>query len=211
MPPTVKAVTTCGGISCGGLVLAKIQAPCVVCIRPAQWTSCCTEETWAKVTLTISLPGNDKTAKEYIVHALAKSEADDRNFIVQKNNGTRFTAWFVTPYYQWVDLMEAEFEEIGDGRVKATFTSGSTSMVPSSCIGAPLFGCLIGLVCPCILVKDGDGKNLQHIMAIKDLFEDDGMKVEHEVHVWGSADKSDPRYAPTKMTMEGRVESNGMV
>ena len=36
-------------------------------------------------------------------------------------------------------------------------------------------------------------------------------KVEHEVHVWGSADKSDPRYAPTKMAMEGRVESNGMV
>lgn len=142
---------------------------------------------------------------EAVIAALGFLEADGRNFMIRRNDGRYFVAYFVTPYYQWIDLVRASFERVderGQSFMQATFTSQSTAAFPSSCIGAPCMSCCFGSACPCIFIEDGDGKNLQHLMQIVDVLGEQGLSVAHEVQIWGSADQADPRYAPRQNSME---------
>lgn len=186
----------------------RLQAPCTATLRPAQWTSSCTTRTWSKVIMQLSFKSGGKMeapTAQTVIKALAFLEADGRNFMIRRNDGRTFVAYFVTPYYQWIDLVRASFERVDEGGesfLQATFTSQSTAAFPSSCIGAPCMSCCFGCACPCIFIEDGDGKNLQHLMQIVDVLGEQGLTIAHEIQVWGAADQATSKYAPTKESIE---------
>ena len=208
MAPTVKKSCTCGPLSCGGGRLAELQAPCTVCLRPAMWTNSCSERGWAKVVFTISFADGTETKapnRQTIIKALSMAEAENRNFTVKRNDGNEFRAFFFTPYYQWIDLVQGSISEGDAGKsLLLTLTSASTAACPSSCACAPCGSCAFGLFCPCVIIEDG-GKNLEHLMALKDILVSEGMNVQQNIDVWGCADRENPIFmAPTAQKMEGR-------
>ena len=210
MPPTIKKTVTCFGSSCGGLSTAKCQAPVTVGLRPAQWTWQCSDRTWAKIRMDLSYANStEPPTPQTVIKALSFLEADDRNFIIRRNDGGKLEAWFVTPYFQWIDYVKGTFTTTEKSKVTAVLTSGSTGAFPSSCLCAPLMSCLFGTFCPCIFIEDGDGKNLQHLMEIVRILEEQGLTVAFQVDVWGSADRADPRYASKEPMGQGMMARDG--
>ena len=147
--------------------LVACNAPMISCCRPGQWYQPCHcgvtgpsctmndrerrrhEETW-----TVTSEENKELSPLLLSQTMSTIPG---NWQPTQVSAAKFSARFLTPQLQWVDVVDATLRSEGEA-VNVDLIAGSAAMCPASCLCSPC----CSLLCCWFSFKDW-GKNKEHV------------------------------------------------